>query len=215
MITIENDRYRIKIDYCYTESPRTSFDNLFTMVCFHNRYDLGDNGTGYKESDYDSFEELEKDIIKKENPAMILPIYMYDHSGITISTKPFSCRFDSGQIGFIFVSAAKAREEFSCKRISKNIRGKLMQNLIGEIEIYDMYLRGEVYSFTLYDKYDDCEIDSCSDFYGSDFWTNGMAENLNRDIIESLMPELVSEFGEEPKKGKRTKKDFKKMLSYI
>jgi hypothetical protein len=33
---------------------------------------------------------------------VILPLYLYDHGGITISCSPFSCPWDSGQVGWIY-----------------------------------------------------------------------------------------------------------------
>ena len=84
-------------------NPREEYDNMGTMVCFHKRYVLGDKHE-YKESDYNGWGELEKAITRKEDAAVLLPIFMYDHSGITIQTRPFSCPWDSGQVGFIFVS---------------------------------------------------------------------------------------------------------------
>jgi hypothetical protein len=36
-----------------------------------------------------------------ERTVVVLPLYLYDHSGLTISTSPFSCRWDSGQVGYI------------------------------------------------------------------------------------------------------------------
>ncbi len=92
------------------DSPR-NWDNLGKMICFHRGYDLGDKHN-YNADDYNSWGEIEKAIIKEENPAVILPLYMYDHSGISISTSPFGCRWDSGQIGFVLVSKKQALEEF-------------------------------------------------------------------------------------------------------
>ena len=85
----------------YPQNPRED-DNLTTMICFHKRYNLGDKHD-YQHRDYSGWEEQRKDIEKKENTCVILPLYLYDHSGITISTSPFSCNFDSGKIGFVIV----------------------------------------------------------------------------------------------------------------
>lgn len=48
-------------------------------------------------------------IIRKK--FIILPLYLYDHGGITISTRPFSCPWDSGQVGYIYASKDKFRKE--------------------------------------------------------------------------------------------------------
>lgn len=42
------------------------------------------------------------DLVRATGQYVILPLYLYDHSGITISTGPFSCPWDSGQVGWIY-----------------------------------------------------------------------------------------------------------------
>ena len=42
------------------------------------------------------------DLVRATDKYVILPLYLYDHSGITISTGPFSCPWDSGQVGWIY-----------------------------------------------------------------------------------------------------------------
>lgn len=41
----------------------------------------------------------------------ILPLYLYDHSGLTMNTCGFSCPWDSGQVGWIYCSHKKMEEE--------------------------------------------------------------------------------------------------------
>jgi hypothetical protein len=164
----------------YAESPRHD-DNLSTMICFHGRYNLGDKHN-YKHQDYSGWAEMEKAIIKNENVAIILPLYLYDHSGITISTSPFSCGWDSGQIGFIFVSKEKLRKEYSVKRITKKEIERATKILLAELETYDNYLRGEVYGYTLLNENGEVE-DSCWGFIGSDIETNGILDNIGEKIV--------------------------------
>lgn len=162
------------------DSPR-NWDNLGTMICFHNRYDLGDKHN-YNSDDYSGWEEMKKAIIKKENPAVILPLYMYDHSGISISTSPFSCRWDSGQIGFVLVSKKQALEEFGGKIISAKLKQKLERILKGEVETYTQYVNGDVYGFQIVDE-DDNHIDSCYGFYGSDHKESGMLDHIDHELL--------------------------------
>jgi hypothetical protein len=117
------------------ESPR-EWDNLGTMVCFHPRYDLGDKHS------YDKRSELKNDIMENENVHTILPLYLYDHSGITISTSPFSCQWDTTQVGFIFISKEKVKSE----GIDET---KVEEYLKNEVKTYDQYLRGEVYGYEI------------------------------------------------------------------
>jgi len=147
----------------YPYNPRHD-DNLSTMICFHGRYSLGDKHT-YKHQDYSGWAEMEKAIIKNEKPAIILPLYLYDHSGITISTTPFSCKWDSGQIGFVFISKDKVKNEYGVKRVTKKEIEKVTKVLLAELETYDLYLRGEVYGYTLINENGEIE-DSCFGYYG-------------------------------------------------
>jgi hypothetical protein len=155
------------------ESPR-EWDNLGTMICFHRRYNLGDKHD-YDHSDYDSWGEMKAAIIKKENAGVILPLYLYDHSGITISTSPFSCNWDSGQIGFIFISKEKMLLEYGGKIVTKKLKEKVTEYLKGEVETYDQYLRGNIYGYKI-SKVTTCdqghehkeELESVWGFYGED-----------------------------------------------
>lgn len=147
------------------DSPR-EWDNMGTMICFHGRYNLGDKHN-YDHKDYSGWEEMETAIIKNESPAVILPLYLYDHSGITISTSPFSCPWDSGQIGFIFVSKEKLRKEYGVKRITKEVIERAEKCLLAEVNTYDQYLTGDVYGYKVIDE-EGNEEDSCWGYYGED-----------------------------------------------
>lgn len=173
--TKEIGNYRIEIfqdEYC--ESPRNSIDNLGTMICFHNRYNLGDSHH-YNENDYSNWDELKKAIIKNEDVLHILPLYLYDHSGITIDITPFSCRWDSGQVGFIYVTKNKVREYYNVKRITKRFSEQVLEILKNEVKTYDRYLTGDVYGYKIYllkkcelDHTHKEEIDSSWGYYGKD-----------------------------------------------
>jgi len=98
---------RIEINYSTGDSRE--WDNFAKLICFHNRYNLGDDHD-YNSDDYSGWDEMRSAIIKREDAAVVLPLYLYDHSGITISTTPFSCPWDSGRVGFAVVSKEKIRE---------------------------------------------------------------------------------------------------------
>jgi hypothetical protein len=146
-------------------SPRQD-DNLSKMICFHGRYNLGDKHS-YRHQDYSGWAEMETAIIKNEKPAVILPLYLYDHSGITISTSPFSCGWDSGQIGFVFISKDKVKSNWNIKKVTKKYIDKAEKLLLAEVNTYDLYLRGDVYYYMLLDENDAVE-DSCGGYFGDE-----------------------------------------------
>lgn len=150
VINIEPDDFR--------ESPR-KWDNLGTMVCFNRRYNLGDK------HDFDSVDELE-DYIDRDD-IISLPLYLYDHSGITMSICSFSCPWDSGQVGYIFVDKETVRKEYNWKNVTKDRQQRIEEYLEDEVNTYDMYLTDEVFCYTIEDQHND-NVDSCCGYYGED-----------------------------------------------
>jgi hypothetical protein len=142
------------------ESPR-EWDNFGTMICSHSRYTLGDEQ--FNPDDFDGWDDLKKYLKKERNAEIILPLYLYDHSGITMYTTGDTRyrqheAWDSGQVGFIYATKEKVDDEFD------GDKEKAKQCLIGEVKTYDQYLTGEVYGFTIKDDHDNL-VDSCYGFY--------------------------------------------------
>jgi len=164
-------RYMIKVvQDSDPQSPR-EWDNLGTMVCFHNRYDLGDKHN-YNSDDYSGWDEMKRAIIKNENVGVILPLYLYDHSGITMNTTGFNCRWDSGQVGFIYISKKKMLEEYGGKYVTKKLKERVEKYLVAEVETYDKFLTGEVYGVKVWKLKKNGkkkkEIHACWGFYDED-----------------------------------------------
>lgn len=189
---IGNEEVRIIQD----ESPESSreWDNLGKMVCFHKRYDLGDK-TDLKSDNFDGWDELETYLRKEERAIVVLPLYLYDHSGLRMKVGSFSgllpeghARFDSGQVGFIYATQKAIEEAWGKVELTTNLLDKVKTLLVEEVKTYDQFLSGDVYGFTLVKiiKCDECEnadeevIDACWGFYGDNPKTNGMLEHLGK-----------------------------------
>ncbi len=142
------------------ESPR-EWDNLGTMTYWHRNYVLGDVDGSSEYSDQDMFwydlagiedtdsVSLDKAIELAHKKNVILPLYLYDHSGITMSTSSFSCQWDSGKVGFIHMSHEKIRYEFGCKRVSAKIRRRIEGYLQNEVKSFDDYITGNAFGFSI------------------------------------------------------------------
>jgi len=141
--------------------------NLGKMYCFHRKYNLGDKHT-YNPMYYNGWGEFKQTLIKDEKVCVILPVYIYDHSGITINTTGFSCPWDSGQIGFIFATKEDVRKEYGVKRITKEIRKKVENILIGEVKTFDKYLNGESYGYIISKKNEDGTKEYIGSCFGYD-----------------------------------------------
>ena len=111
---------------------------------------------------------------------VILPLYLYDHSGITMNTGGFSDPWDSGQVGWIYAAKDEILSEYGGKNLTQQKREKAAQVLEGEVELYDHYLCGDCYGFELYKSGE--MIDSCWGFLGG-------YESIKKDIAAYLPSE--------------------------
>ncbi len=158
------------------------------MVCFHNKYDLGDLNDKYDRDDYSCWENIEDAIFTKEKPIVVLPLYLYDHSGITISTEPFNCKWDSGQVGYIYITQKNIDllgTSIKDDETWGEYKERLTKQIINEVKEYDYYIRGEVYSILIQNP-DGSIVDSISGFLGNDWATNGMSDYLCTEDLDKL-----------------------------
>jgi len=169
--SIEYKGYYIKV---YTDadaqSPREDRDNLGHMICFHREYALGDKHD-INSNLYHGWGEIRAHLKINRGAYIILPLYLYDHSGLRMKVGSFQgllpqghAEFDSGMVGFIYVTAAEIRKEYSVKHISKKTRDRAERVLRGEVLEYDDYLRGAVVGNIIEDR-DGNNKDSCWGYY--------------------------------------------------
>jgi hypothetical protein len=126
--------------------------------------------------------ELEEQFFRKY---VALRLYLYDHSGITISTEPFECNFDSGQVGYIYIDKKTLKKEWNIKRLTQKYMKEAKDVFRSEIKLYDQYLKGDIYGFIIEDE-EGNHVDSCYGFWGTDWESNCM-----KDFIpEELHPQL-------------------------
>lgn len=116
---------------------------------------------------------------------VILPLYLMDHSGLAISTKPFSCPWDSGQVGWIYMTLDEARENWPD---DPDPIESAERRLRAEVEEYNAYLSGDVWGYTITDE-DGNEIDSCWGFYGLEY-AQESAESAARALADTLPIQL-------------------------
>lgn len=241
-------------------NPRTDYDNFGKMVCWHNRYNLGDkhdfedtnellkslvrdsmesdaliafvrsgkvegvkleynrSDGGWEVSEYDDsfkkwftsffkgrMEDNKADIFEElldtlpnqilyelaSEKNLILPLNLYDHSGLRMSASSFIGRahhaeWDSGQVGWIYATAEDIRSEYgNCSAESVEKAKTLLKS---EVETYDYYLSGQCYGFRLYENGE--ETDSCWGFLGAfaDVLKDisGNLPESHRDIVDHL-----------------------------
>jgi hypothetical protein len=165
----------LKVTIGYDEAsgcnPRTSWDNLGTMTCWHPDYVLGDEqfhaptGRGAVETKlpgdpyFEALEDVAEYLEKKRKAICIMPLILYDHSGITIKVGKVgdipgdAAGWDTTPVGFIWTSLERIKELGAPNEA-------IEKQLQGEVEIYDRYLRGDVFYYTIEDEDGDC-LASC------------------------------------------------------
>lgn len=207
------------------QNPRKEFDSVGKMVCWHRSYDLGDEQPSESPEDYrrkmayeqatfeqrELFDRLENDVFDEgeevpdeaalvekilSNRYVILPLYLYDHGGITMRAAPFYDPWDSGQVGFIFVSKKRAESEWGTG-FYKTTEGNINRTqtgapipdeeawayyLRGEVETYDQYLTGDVLGVCIW-TYDAKTLelkdrDECWGYYGQTYAETELKEKL-------------------------------------
>lgn len=140
----------VKVIYDEEPSNPRENDNIATLAHWHRRYNLGD-----QKIEVCSEEELTKD----KDILCILPLYLYDHSGLSMSTGAYGCAWDSGQVGWAYISRDRAEVmgvlSYSQERLQEIIRA--------EVKEYDQYLQGQVYGYLI--EQAGCIVDACYGFY--------------------------------------------------
>lgn len=170
---IENGNFVGKILHDEDANSPREWDNLGTLIARGNYSHLGDKH-GIDFSSCNSWDDEEKLIRRKfGRDCIMIPVYGYSHGGLTLSTTPFSCPWDSGRFGTIVVSCKDARENWGMKRLTKEKREHSIQILKQEVNTMTQYVEGDVYGYQIVeimvdddgDTYEE-DRDSCWGFYG-------------------------------------------------
>jgi hypothetical protein len=165
-------------------NPRREFDPLGKMVCWHRNYILGDKHD-LEVSDRTSWNDL-RELLKERGAAVILPVYLYSHSGLRISTRPFSDIWDSGQVGFIYATEEAIHKSMRpdgmphAVKEREGVYAEAEAILRAEVKEYDQYLRGDVWGYVITDDRG-VERDSCGGIYGG-----GEARKQGEEALKAL-----------------------------
>lgn len=158
--------YKISIDE-FPTNPRDE-ENFGTIAVVNNRYISADS----------EMSSIEIEEILSDSNYIALPLYAYIHGGIMLNTTGFSCPWDSGQIGAIFVSKKDARDFFKVKRITKKMINTISDYLRQEVFIFNNYLNNEVYGYCVIND-DGAELDSCWGYYSREDAEEAAKDSLN------------------------------------
>lgn len=164
----DEPKYSVRIEQDELVEYPFEYDDTFTLYSNHRYFSpdkrkmeelFNDEGNlptleqlNLSRSDYDHFR-----------------IYSYEHGMMTVSTRPFSCPWDSGLLGIVAV-----------KKDAVNDTKEAFKNYV---ETLDQYLQGDVYTCIIEDEMGE-HVDSCCGFYGHD-----------ESTLESMLCCISSEYG--------------------
>ena len=156
----------VKIYYDDDPPDPRDFDNLGTIVAWHNSYIFDEDGRKEfgEPNDFLLWEE--------DNECVFLPVFLLDHSGLRISTTSSQFRavdqagWDWGQLGWIYITRHDAEKEFASLDIPwSEIEERSEKILRQDIETLDDVYTGNVLGFVIEDG-EGNHVDSCWGFYG-------------------------------------------------
>lgn len=171
-------------------NPRDMFDTLGKIACWSRHYDIGDPDHIIRmdPGGYENENEFMA-AVKEEYPeiAVLLPLYLYDHGEITVST---TCglfravdpaRWDWGWVGVIYMTADVFRKNgFDIPTAEEILRL--------EVQDYNYYLHGDVYA------YDCCTINPTPEQlkkYGVE-----SPGELGEDVLSRIIETVICAGGE-------------------
>lgn len=236
----ENNDAKIEVRIDDMSVDPRSWDNLGTIVTWHRRYNLGDEQPkeGVEkwrenlaielggEEVYDKMVDIDEDadigireakekindiiVETLEDKIVELPVYIYDHSGITINTSGYSSPWDSGQLGYIYATFEDAKEWFKSRmKEGESIKSRkwfdrIIEVLQAEIKTYDQYICNDVYCIAIYkkEKCSECGqvkydmLECLGGLYLNDLYKVEDAISDHFNIKELGIEDLVAEIGD-------------------
>lgn len=165
------------------ENPRSAFETRVRLVCWHSRYRLGDSHDFYEPADFLSW------WAKAGADGLCVPLYLYDHSGLALSTRPFHCPWDSGQIGWAYLTAAALANKFPDVAAAQRLAAA-QQLIDAEVELYNAYISGDVWGFTVRTDHG-ADVDRCWGYYGLHAVREAAEESVKQHTDPALLPKPV------------------------
>lgn len=115
---------------------------------------------------------------------VVLPIALYDHSGISMwlgsADSHFDSQWDCSDVGFAYVEKETAMK-FGALKEGDDWKKWAYDDMESEMKVYNEYVEGDVYGYTIEDEYGEVDSDinlcGCWGYYGE------------KSIEEQIIPE--------------------------
>lgn len=134
-----------------------------------------------------------KEVIEDSEDIFMLPIYMYSHGGSTINTTGFSCPWDSGQIGFIYVLKEEAEKFLGTTGDKEKDAENIYEMMRIDIHYWDLYIQGQVYYLDIVENGNEEEMDSYGLLFGEEDVVSILESHLGIEMSEKIKEDIVPE----------------------
>jgi len=128
------------------------------------------------------FRERQAAVARAMNTVCVIgPLYMYEHSGVAVSTKPFNDRWDSGQVGFVFYLKEDSFTTGELRRWTAKKQKAALATIEANVYMLDCYLRGDTWGYEVSDG------ESCWGFLGDGIIESGIFDCMTDEDQEHLI----------------------------
>lgn len=194
-IISENRQYFLELYYDGDMRENPLEYSLCSVDLFHRREGCW-VGSDYRQPDYKGFRDRYtepdddayvctlKEIRRKGG--VVLPVYCYQHSGITFRCSSFSDPWDSGQVGYAYMTTEQIIELGwpKGKRGRKKAAEEYIRHMVGDMAAY---ANGDIYGFNLFDK-DGEFVEGCGGFYASHYGESDWIEDMKGNVSDEFRP---------------------------
>lgn len=179
----------------WAENPR-EWDNLWTILTWTRRYDSIDSNqySDLEQFLYSYLTEKQVANLFKNNPStkefferiqkrfynlgyLVEPISKYEHGQVAFSAG-VSQGWDSGVVGLAMVNIDDIKKEYETTVLSKGLKEKIHGILDSELDTYNLWANGYVYTVSLMDSEGDV-VDSLGGMIGYDTEKDMIQEYIN------------------------------------
>jgi hypothetical protein len=180
--------------------PRKNYSNLGAFIGTHRRYTVGDGEGTVPWGRLKSVRAVKRWLSLYEDAAIVLPVYMYEHSGRVwrlgsdFRDSDYFDAWDSGIVGVMYVTKADMLKEYEA--INEETKAKAAKVLQGELNMYAAWAEGDVWGFSVKDE-DGDDLGSYWGFYGfdHDYMISEAQSAINFHLAQKAKPEFFQAAG--------------------
>jgi DUF971 family protein len=173
----------------YAEHPYEAYDMLSQML-FSRSFSHYSHCPGVSESTQQDWRNFSQEP-PWDDLIYLTPIYAYSHGRTTFSLRPFSDRWDSGQVGWLFVTREAAEQNWP--KYGGWVLAKCAERQANqEFKVFEDWVDDGAYGWQVKDK-DGEVVDSCWEYYereaaihDAEAAARGFANEAAQDLAETI-----------------------------